>query len=81
LQRVQERSDVTGVYRAQWTLSQTKSGQVMSNQDKMLAICFIGLVFSMSLIAIDAYRVGKERGIREGWHRGRSLSRQEFWEE
>jgi hypothetical protein len=53
----------------------------MSNQDKMLAICFIGLIFSMSLIAIDAYRLGKERGIREGWHRGRSLSRQEFWEE
>lgn len=53
----------------------------MSNTDKMLALCFIGLIFSMSLIVIDAYRLGKERGIREGWHRGRSVSRQEFWEE
>jgi hypothetical protein len=53
----------------------------MSNQDKMLIICMIGIVFGMSLVAIDAYRVGKERGIREGWHRGRSVARQEFWEE
>lgn len=53
----------------------------MSNQDKMLMICVIGIVFGMSLVAIDAYRLGKERGIREGWHRGRSVSRQEFWEE
>jgi hypothetical protein len=53
----------------------------MTNIEKALLICFIGLVFSMTLIAIDAYRLGKERGIREGWHRGRALSRQEFWEE
>jgi len=53
----------------------------MSNQDKMLFICMIGIVFGMSLVAIDAYRLGKERGIREGWHRGRSVSRQDFWEE
>jgi len=53
----------------------------MTNIEKALLICFIGLIFSMTLIAIDAYRLGKERGIREGWHRGRNLSRQEFWEE
>ena len=53
----------------------------MTNIEKALLICFIGLIFSMTLIAIDAYRLGKERGIREGWHRGRALSRQEFWEE
>jgi hypothetical protein len=53
----------------------------MSNQDKLLLICVIGIVFGMTVVAIDAYRLGKERGIREGWHRGRSVSRQEFWEE
>jgi hypothetical protein len=53
----------------------------MSNQDKMLLICVIGIFVSMSIVAWDCYRLGKERGIREGWHRGRSLSRQEFWEE
>jgi hypothetical protein len=53
----------------------------MTIQEKALALCFIGLIFSMTLVAIDAYRVGHERGVREGWHRGRALSRQEFWEE
>ena len=81
MQRVQERSDATGIHRAQWTLSTTQGGQVMSNQNKMLMICMIGIVISMTIVAVDAYRLGKERGIREGWHRGRSLSRQEFWEE
>ena len=57
-----------------------KKGE-MTTTEKALLICFIGLAFSMTLIAIDAYRLGKERGIREGWHRGRALSRQEFWEE
>jgi hypothetical protein len=53
----------------------------MTIQEKALALCFIGLIFSMTLIAIDAYRTGHERGMREGWHRGRSVNRQEFWEE
>ena len=53
----------------------------MANIDKLLLICFIGVMFGMTVVAIDMYRLGKERGIREGWHRGRSLSRQEFWEE
>ena len=53
----------------------------MNNTDKLLLICLVGLMFSMTLVAIDAYRLGKERGIREGWHRGRSVSRQEFWKE
>ena len=53
----------------------------MSNTDKMLLICIIGIIISMIIVAIDAYRTGHERGLREGWHRGRALSRQEFWEE
>ena len=53
----------------------------MTIQEKALTLCFIGLIFSMTLVAIDAYRVGHERGVREGWHRGRAVSRQEFWEE
>jgi hypothetical protein len=53
----------------------------MNNLDKLLLICFIGSMIGMVIVAIDAYKLGKERGIREGWHRGRSISRQEFWEE
>jgi len=53
----------------------------MANTDKLLLICIVGLVISSIIIAIDAYRMGHERGLREGWHRGRSVSRQEFWEE
>lgn len=53
----------------------------MANTDKLLLICLIGVIIGMSIFAIDMYRLGKERGIREGWHRGRSVSRQEFWEE
>jgi hypothetical protein len=53
----------------------------MNNLDKLLLICLIGSMIGMVIVAIDAYRLGKERGIREGWHRGRSISRQEFWEE
>ena len=53
----------------------------MTNSDKLLLICLIGSMVGMIIVAVDAYRLGKERGIREGWHRGRSISRQEFWEE
>jgi hypothetical protein len=53
----------------------------MSNQEKMYIICAIGIAIGVAMMVVDAYRLGKERGIREGWHRGRSLSRQEFWEE
>ena len=53
----------------------------MTNEDKLLIICIVGIIVGMSIVAIDAYRLGKERGIREGWHRGRSVSRQEFWDE
>ena len=53
----------------------------MTNTDKMLLICFILSIIGMIIVAVDAYRTGHERGLREGWHRGRSVSRQEFWSE
>ena len=53
----------------------------MTIEEKALLICLIGIIFGMILVAIDAYKTGYERGVREGWHRGRALSRQEFWEE
>ena len=53
----------------------------MTIEEKALLICLIGIIFGMILVAIDAYKTGYERGQREGWHRGRALSRQEFWEE
>ena len=56
-------------------------GKQMTVADKALLICLIGIIFGMILVAVDAYKTGYERGQREGWHRGRSLSRQEYWEE
>ena len=53
----------------------------MSNNDKLLIICIIGASISFVVLAITSYKDGFERGLREGWHRGRGVNRQEFWEE
>ena len=52
----------------------------MSNQN--LNILFMVLiVVGMTLVSANSYRVGKQRGVREGYHRGRAVNRQEFWQE
>lgn len=53
----------------------------MSINDKALIICAIGVIIGLVLIAIDIQRSAYAKGQRDGWHRGRSMSRQEFWEE
>jgi len=53
----------------------------MSNTDKLLIICIIGMWIGFIMVIIDVRHSAYQRGQREGWHRGRSTSRQEFWEE
>jgi hypothetical protein len=53
----------------------------MTNTDKLLLICIIGMCIGFSVAIYDAYKRGYEKGHRVGWHKGRSLSRQEFWQE
>ena len=56
-------------------------GISMSNNDKLLIICIIGAALSFLVMAIESYKEGYERGVRDGWHRGRAVNRQEFWVE
>jgi hypothetical protein len=53
----------------------------MSNSDKMIAICIVGMWVGFIMILIDVQRHAYKKGLREGWHRGRNTSRQEFWQE
>jgi len=53
----------------------------MSNNDKLLIICLIGALVSFTVTVIESYKQGFERGMREGWHRGRAVNRSEFWSE
>jgi len=53
----------------------------MSNNDKLLIICIIGAALSFLVMVIESYKEGYERGVRDGWHRGRAVNRQEFWVE
>jgi hypothetical protein len=40
-----------------------------------------GVVLVVGFLLTEVSRKSYERGKREGWHRGRALSRQEFWQE
>jgi len=53
----------------------------MSNNDKLLILCLIGAVISFIVFAIESYKSAYDRGVREGWHRGRAVNRSEFWSE
>lgn len=53
----------------------------MSSMDKLLLIAIIGMLIGFIIVLLDVQRAAYQKGMREGWHRGRSTSRQEFWEE
>jgi hypothetical protein len=53
----------------------------MANTDKLLIICFIAVFIGFIMVLVDVQRHAYQKGLREGYHRGRSVSRQEFWEE
>jgi hypothetical protein len=53
----------------------------MSNLNALLIICIIGAIISFIVALVDTYKAGYEKGLRTGWHRGRAVNRQEFWQE
>ena len=53
----------------------------MANTDKLLLICILGMIVGFTITMVDVQRRSYDKGVRDGYHRGRSMSRQEFWEE
>jgi len=49
----------------------------MSNTDKLLLICIIGMCIGFAITIIDVQRRSYEKGLRDGYHRGRTFKGQE----
>ena len=49
----------------------------MSNQDKMLLICIILMIVGFAITIFDVQKRSYEKGVRDGYHRGRSYKGQE----
>jgi hypothetical protein len=49
----------------------------MSNLDKLLLICIIGMIIGFIMIIIDVQKTAYNKGLRDGYHRGRSYKGQE----
>ena len=49
----------------------------MANTDKLLLICMLGMILGFIMITIDVQRRSYEKGVRDGYHRGRSYKGQE----
>ena len=45
----------------------------MSNTDKLLLICIIGMVIGFAIAIFDVQRRSYDKGLRDGWHRGRNF--------
>lgn len=45
----------------------------MSNTDKLLIICMLGMCIGFALIIIDVQRTSYNKGVRDGYHRGRAV--------
>ena len=49
----------------------------MSNQDKMLLICIILMIVGFAITIFDVQKRSYEKGVRDGYHRGRRYKGQE----
>jgi hypothetical protein len=49
----------------------------MANTDKLLLICIIGMIIGFIIVIIDVQKTSYKRGVRDGYHRGRSIKGQE----
>ena len=49
----------------------------MANTDKLLLICLIGMILAFIVVIIDVQKTAYNKGLREGYHRGRSIKGQE----
>ena len=45
----------------------------MANTDKLLLICMLGMIVGFIMITIDVQRTAYNKGVRDGYHRGRAL--------
>ena len=45
----------------------------MANTDKLLLICIILMVVGFSVAIFDVQRTAYNKGVRDGYHRGRAL--------
>ncbi len=52
-------------------------GLRMANTDKLLLICMLGMIIGFIMITIDVQKRSYEKGVRDGYHRGRSYKGQE----
>jgi hypothetical protein len=49
----------------------------MANTDKLLLICIIGMIIGFIIVIIDVQKTSYKKGVRDGYHRGRSIKGQE----
>ena len=59
------------------TIAGITKGLMMANTDKLLLICILGMIIGFIIITIDVQRRSYEKGVRDGYHRGRSVKGQE----
>jgi hypothetical protein len=45
----------------------------MSNLDKLLLISILGMIVGFIIITIDVQRTAYNKGVRDGYHRGRAV--------
>jgi hypothetical protein len=45
----------------------------MANTDKLLLICMLGIIVGFIIITIDVQRTAYNKGVRDGYHRGRAV--------
>jgi hypothetical protein len=45
----------------------------MANTDKLLLICIFGMIVGFIMITIDVQRTAYNKGVRDGYHRGRAV--------
>ncbi len=59
------------------TLAGITKGLTMANIDKLLLICIIGMIIGFIIVIIDVQKAAYKKGVRDGYHRGRSIKGQE----
>lgn len=45
----------------------------MANTDKLLLICMLGMIIGFIMITIDVQKRSYDKGVRDGYHRGRAI--------
>ena len=59
------------------TIAGITKGLMMANTDKLLLICIIGMIIGFIIVIIDVQKTAYKKGVRDGYHRGRSIKGQE----